>query len=62
MNDSHIVSITQIKEFIKVARDIEFKGASRQEKYTQNLTHQNLTHQNLTELSNTLIFDKNYLI
>jgi hypothetical protein len=33
MNDSHIVSIAQIKEFIKVARDIEFQGASQQEKY-----------------------------
>lgn len=33
MNDSPIVSISQIKEFIKVARDISFQGASRQEKY-----------------------------
>lgn len=33
MNDSHMVSITQIKEFIKVAKDIEFQGASRKEKY-----------------------------
>jgi len=33
MNDSHLVSITQVKEFIKVAKNIEFRGASRQEKY-----------------------------
>jgi transposase InsO family protein len=33
MNDSRIVSIAQIKEFIKVAKGIEFKGASRKEKY-----------------------------
>lgn len=33
MNDSHIVSIAQIKEFIKVARGIEFRGAKRKEKY-----------------------------
>lgn len=33
MNDSRIVSIAQIKEFAKVAKDIEFKGASRNEKY-----------------------------
>lgn len=33
MNDSHMVSIAQIKEFIKVAKDIEFQGASRKEKY-----------------------------
>lgn len=33
MNDSHLGSIAQIKAFIKVAKDIEFKGASRKEKY-----------------------------
>lgn len=33
MNDSHMVSITQIKEFIKVSKTIEFRGASRKEKY-----------------------------
>lgn len=33
MNDSHMVSIAQIKEFIKVARDIRFNGARRKEKY-----------------------------
>lgn len=33
MNDSHIVSISQIKEFIKVSKDIEFKGAKKKEKY-----------------------------
>ena len=33
MNDSHMISITQIKEFIKVSKGIEFKGAKRREKY-----------------------------
>ena len=33
MNDSRIVSIAQIKEFIKVAKSIEFRGASQKEKY-----------------------------
>jgi hypothetical protein len=33
MNDSRMVSITQIKDFIKVAKDIKFQGASRKEKY-----------------------------
>lgn len=33
MNDSHMVSIAQIKEFIKISRDIEFKAVSRKEKY-----------------------------
>jgi len=33
MNDSHTVSIAQIREFIKVARTIEFQGVSRKEKY-----------------------------
>lgn len=33
MNDSRIVSIAQIKEFTKIAKDIEFRGASRKEKY-----------------------------
>lgn len=33
MNDSHIVSIAQIKEFTRIAKDIEFQGAKRKEKY-----------------------------
>jgi len=33
MNDSHIISVAQIQEFIKVARDISFRGASQKEKY-----------------------------
>lgn len=33
MNDSPIVSIAQIRQFIKVARDITFQGVARQEKY-----------------------------
>lgn len=33
MNDSRIISISQIKEFIKVAKGIEFRGAKRKEKY-----------------------------
>lgn len=33
MNDSRMLSITQIKEFVKIARDIKFKGASRRGKY-----------------------------
>ena len=33
MNDSHMVSITQIKEFIKNSDRIEFRGASREERY-----------------------------
>ena len=33
MNDSRMVSILQIREFTKIAKDIEFKGASRKEKY-----------------------------
>lgn len=33
MNDSHVVSISQIKEFIKVSKGIEFRGAKRKEKY-----------------------------
>lgn len=33
MNDSRIVSISQIKEFIKVSKDIEFRGAKQKEKY-----------------------------
>lgn len=33
MNDSHIVSITQIKEFLKGSQHIEFKAKSRKEKY-----------------------------
>lgn len=33
MNDSRIVSIPQVEEFIKVAKDITFHGAKRSEKY-----------------------------
>lgn len=33
MNDSHIVSITQIKEFLKGSQHIEFKAKSQEEKY-----------------------------
>lgn len=33
MNDSHMVSITRIREFIKAGKGIEFCGASKQEKY-----------------------------
>lgn len=33
MNDSHMVSIAQIKEFIKVSKGIEFRGTKRKEKY-----------------------------
>lgn len=33
MNDSHMVSIAQIKEFVKVAKSIQFQGISRKEKY-----------------------------
>jgi len=33
MNDSRIISIAQIKEFIKISKDIEFRGASQKEKY-----------------------------
>lgn len=33
MNDSHITSIAQMKEFSKVAKVIEFKGESKKEKY-----------------------------
>jgi len=33
MNDSHIVSLTQITEFLKLQNDIEFKSVSRKEKY-----------------------------
>lgn len=33
MNDSHIVTIAQITAFIKVAKDIEFRGVKRKEKY-----------------------------
>jgi hypothetical protein len=33
MNDSHLASISQIREFIKNARDIDFRGAKRKEKY-----------------------------
>jgi hypothetical protein len=33
MDDSRMVSITQIKEFIKVGRGIEFKGAKKKGKY-----------------------------
>lgn len=33
MNDSHMVSITQIREFLKLSKHIEFRGASRKGKY-----------------------------
>lgn len=33
MNDSHIVSISQIKEFLKLNNAIEFQATSRKEKY-----------------------------
>jgi transposase InsO family protein len=33
MNDSHVVSIAQIKSFAKIAKGIEFQGVSRKEKY-----------------------------
>lgn len=33
MNDSHIISITQIKEFLKLNAGIQFKAVSRKEKY-----------------------------
>lgn len=33
MNDSRIVSIPQIREFIKVAKGITFRGSTRKEKY-----------------------------
>lgn len=33
MNDSRIVSIAQIKEFVKINNQIEFKSASRKERY-----------------------------
>ena len=33
MNDSHIVSISQIKEFLKLNNDIEFQSVSREEMY-----------------------------
>ena len=33
MNDSRIVSIAQIKEFIKISGNIEFRAVSRKEKY-----------------------------
>jgi len=33
MNDSHLVSIAQIQEFLKVAHALDFHAASRKEKY-----------------------------
>ena len=33
MNDSHMISIAQIKEFAKLTEDIVFKANSREEKY-----------------------------
>jgi len=33
MNDSHVVSIAQIKEFLQASQIIEFKGISQKEKY-----------------------------
>lgn len=34
MNDSHLVSITQLREFLKVSKDIQFNPSNRKEKYT----------------------------
>lgn len=34
MNDSHVKTIQEIKEFIKVANNIEFQGKAKREKYT----------------------------
>lgn len=33
MNDSHLMSIAHVKEFLKISKDITFKGSSRKEKY-----------------------------
>jgi hypothetical protein len=33
MDDSHLVSVTQIKEFLKITALVNFKGISRKEKY-----------------------------
>ena len=33
MNDSHIISITQIKELLKITNSIKFKSVSRKERY-----------------------------
>lgn len=33
MNDTRIISIAQIKEFAKITKDIQFKAASKKEKY-----------------------------
>lgn len=33
MNDSHVVTITQIRKFLQVSQIIEFKGVSQKEKY-----------------------------
>lgn len=33
MNDSHLVSLTQLREFLKVSKAIQFASDSRQEKY-----------------------------
>lgn len=34
MNDSHFVSLAQIKEFLKVARQVQFQAHQRKEKYS----------------------------
>ena len=34
MNDSHVITITQIRKFLQVSQIIEFKGVSQKEKYT----------------------------
>lgn len=34
MNDSHLVSLTQLQEFLKVSKDIKFDAKNRKEKYT----------------------------
>jgi hypothetical protein len=33
MNDSHIISLAQIKEFLKLNNSIQFKATDRNEKY-----------------------------
>ena len=33
MNDSHIISIAQIREFLKLGREIQFKAVSRKQRY-----------------------------
>lgn len=33
MNDSHLVSLTQLKDFLKVVKELKFTAHSRKEKY-----------------------------